>query len=66
MSDYKIVCKICAVEMKIDQVKEHSNLCKTRAELNQEVKNLEINPFAAAKFNSKLFLSYSHTRYIFK
>jgi len=36
-----VVCKICSLELKIDIAKEHLDLCKNRAELNQETKNLD-------------------------
>lgn len=39
--DLKFNCKICAQEIKIDQAKDHSSLCKTRAEVHQQIKNLE-------------------------
>lgn len=38
---YEIVCKICEQKINIEKMKEHSNLCRIKAETNKEIKDLD-------------------------
>jgi transcription initiation factor TFIIIB Brf1 subunit/transcription initiation factor TFIIB len=51
-----MACKICGSMLKLDALKEHTSLCRHRAELTKELKEID------SKLNDKLFDSIMKTR----
>ena len=54
--DKEMACKICGSLLKLEQLKEHTGLCRHRAELTKELKELD------SKVGEVLFDSHMKTR----